>query len=347
MSQNYTEFPNTEALSISYSKIINNFKANRSLNSGTSYPATNLEEGVPCWRTDLDTLFIYDGVSAWNKINAANADTLGTLAQSDFLRSNTGDTYSGGILRYQQSGGITFEGSLGAVNGLQVYQPTSPGDSFLSFNIEGDYGVHFGLDGSTNKLSVGGWSLGANSYAIYHEGNKPTAVDLNVLDSAQNLSDVVSTTTAFNNIKQAATETSTGVIEKATTAEAQAGTANKFPDSAGVHSSIAAYLLNTITQIKRVRETVYTHTGTTWAASTANGSIVIWDLTDGSVVTDSLVSGDSVTLVVIGVLDNIISWPTIKWKDGAAPTLDGSNDNIIELVKVGTTLYGAYGGVFS
>ena len=56
---------------------------------------------------------------------------------------------------------------------LQVYQPTVNSDAMMSFHVAGDYAFQFGLDGSTNKLSVGGWSLGANMYEIYHAGNAP------------------------------------------------------------------------------------------------------------------------------------------------------------------------------
>lgn len=42
----------------------------------------------------------------------------------------------------------------------------------------------------------------------------------------------------FTQIKQAATETATGVVEKATTAEAEDGTAGKYPDAAGVLASV-------------------------------------------------------------------------------------------------------------
>ena len=71
MAQDYTEFPSTEPILASHTKIIDNFKASRSLNSGTSFPTTDLYNGTPCWRTDLDELYIYDGTSAWTKFDAS------------------------------------------------------------------------------------------------------------------------------------------------------------------------------------------------------------------------------------------------------------------------------------
>lgn len=72
MSQNYTEFPNTDTLSNSHTKMIDNYKSFRSLNAGTSFPATLLYDGTPCWRTDLNELYIYDGAGSWDLAHATH-----------------------------------------------------------------------------------------------------------------------------------------------------------------------------------------------------------------------------------------------------------------------------------
>ena len=61
----------------------------------------------------------------------------------------------------------------GQVNTLEVKQLTtdSVNDAFMTFHIGSVYAVHFGLDNQTNDLFVGGWSLGANKYKIFHENN--------------------------------------------------------------------------------------------------------------------------------------------------------------------------------
>jgi len=58
------------------------------------------------------------------------------------------------------------------------------------------------------------------------------------LKKSDNLSTVASAFTAFNNIKQSATESLSGVVEKATLNEMSSGTANKFPDA----STVKAFL---------------------------------------------------------------------------------------------------------
>lgn len=55
--------------------------------------------------------------------------------------------------------------------GLEI-QATANSAAYISFHRPGIAGVHFGLD-TNNQLSVGGWSLGNNSYKIFHEGNAP------------------------------------------------------------------------------------------------------------------------------------------------------------------------------
>lgn len=59
-----------------------------------------------------------------------------------------------------------------------------------------------------------------------------------LLSSTNNLSDVANASTAFTNIKQAASTTTTGVVEKATPTEMNNGTADKYPDAQLVKSFI-------------------------------------------------------------------------------------------------------------
>ena len=55
--------------------------------------------------------------------------------------------------------------------GIEIYNNGAGNDAFMSFHCGGDYAIYFGLDADNNKLSVGGWSMGANKYQIYHSGN--------------------------------------------------------------------------------------------------------------------------------------------------------------------------------
>lgn len=90
-------------------------------------------------------------------------------------------------------------------------------------------------------------------------------------------------------------------------------------------------------------ETVFAVTGTTPALEPANGSIQTWTLTANSTPTDSIVAGESITLMIDDGTAYTITWPTITWVNnrGNAPTLATTGYTVIALWKVSTTLYGA------
>lgn len=90
-----------------------------------------------------------------------------------------------------QSGGNT--GSAQIINA-----PTNAGAAaFISFNRTGVYAVNFGLD-TDNQLKVGGWSMGANAYKIWHAGNDGAGSGLNadLLDGLQSSAANVASTVA-------------------------------------------------------------------------------------------------------------------------------------------------------
>ena len=71
-----------------------------------------------------------------------------------------------------------------------------------------------------------------------------------------------------------------------------------------------------------------------------NGMIQTWTLGANRTATDSLTAGQSV-LLMITAGSYTLTWPTITWAGGSAPTLSTSSVTAIELWKVGSTLYGA------
>jgi len=112
-----------------------------------------------------------------------NASYLGGVAAAGYLRSNTSGTYSGGVLRFTNDTGV-LGSSTGEANTLQIYQANVNADAFQTFHVSGDTAVHFGLDGTTNDLFVGGWSLGANKYKVWHQNNdgSGSGLDADLLD---------------------------------------------------------------------------------------------------------------------------------------------------------------------
>ena len=121
-----------------------------------------------------------NGAGYITSADGGNAGTLDSIDSSSFLRSDAADTASQRInfINCDTNNHDTIATATGSLGAFEVYNYGVGNDAFLSFHVGGDYAIYFGLDGGTNKLSVGGWSMGANSYEIYHAGNKPSLATL-------------------------------------------------------------------------------------------------------------------------------------------------------------------------
>jgi len=72
-----------------------------------------------------------------------------------------------------------------------------------------------------------------------------------------------------------------------------------------------------------------------------NGMIQQWTLGANRTATESLTAGQSMLLMVADGSSYALTFPTITWVGGSAPTLATSGFTVIELWKAGSTLYGA------
>jgi|Laugrespbdmm15sd_2_1035082.scaffolds.fasta_scaffold03806_2 hypothetical protein len=92
---------------------------------------------------------------------------------------------------------------------------------------------------------------------------------------------------------------------------------------------------------KGYTEGVYNLTGT--VISPLNGSIQYKTLSANTTFTESLSSGQSVTLMIDDGTAYTVTWPTTTWKtdNGAAPTLNTTGYTVVVLWKLLSTLYGA------
>lgn len=91
-------------------------------------------------------------------------------------------------------------------------------------------------------------------------------------------------------------------------------------------------------------EEVYTLTGTTPDLDPDLGTIQTWTLAANSTPVDTLTSGQSMTLMIDDGTAYSITWPTMTWVGGAAPTLATGGFTVIVLWKIGTTLRGMLSG---
>lgn len=95
--------------------------------------------------------------------------------------------------------------------------------------------------------------------------------------------------------------------------------------------------------ITGTKETVYTITdGTSVDIDPSNGGIQTWTLgASRSPTATNFRAGQSVTLMIDDGSAYTVTWPSVTWLDGAsAPTLQTTGYTIIELFKIGTTIYG-------
>jgi len=91
-------------------------------------------------------------------------------------------------------------------------------------------------------------------------------------------------------------------------------------------------------------ETVYAVSGTTPALSPTNGTIQTWTLSANSTPTSGTwAAGQSLTLMVADGTAYTVTWTSlgVVWVGATAPTLATSGYTVIQLWKVGTTIYGA------
>lgn len=95
-----------------------------------------------------------------------------------------------------------------------------------------------------------------------------------------------------------------------------------------------------------ITEEVYALSGTTPAISPADGTIQTWTLSGNSTPTaGTWAAGQGVTLMIDDGSAFEINWSTVApvWKtnSGSAPTLNTSGFTVVQLWKVGSTIYGA------
>lgn len=116
-------------------------------------------------------------------------------------------------------------------------------------------------------------------------------------------------------------------------------------DIKALFESLAGKLSSTDPVISgSITESVYALSGTAPALTPGNGTIQTWSLTGASTPTDSLSTGQSLTLMINDGTDYTITWPAVVWVGGTAPTLAATGYTVVELWKVGATLYGALVG---
>lgn len=113
-------------------------------------------------------------------------------------------------------------------------------------------------------------------------------------------------------------------------------------------ANIQTATVNNLVVNNSIEENHYSHTpSTNVALDPNNGTIQTYTATSSVTFTDSFAEGESMTFMINGAnAAYAIIWPTISWVGGSAPNISITGYSLVTLWKVGSTLYGAYGGDF-
>jgi len=115
----------------------------------------------------------------------------------------------------------------------------------------------------------------------------------------------------------------------------------------GVATTLTGKTLSSVTLLDGYTEEIHSIVSTAPAISPTNGTIQTWVLSANSTTSSGTwAAGQSITLMVDDGAARTVSWTGlgVVWVGGSAPTLATTGYTVVQLWKVGTTIYGALVG---
>lgn len=127
---------------------------------------TNNDDGSWSLRTGNSRLFTFGSDGYFNAPTAMYANGKQVVTRGDTVQPGDGSQ-----IRFA-SNGTNFGTANGAgFEALQVTNGDNPSaGALMSFHRLGNFAAYFGLD-TDNQWAVGGWSMGARRFKLWHEGN--------------------------------------------------------------------------------------------------------------------------------------------------------------------------------
>ena len=321
--------------------------------------------GALYWSTSANQLYVYDG-ALWRQ--GAFTSGSGMVDLVDDLTPQLGGDLDLNSYSVTGTGGINITGDIaltGTVDGRDVAADGTKLDGIeagaTADQTAGEIKTAYESNADTNaftdaeKTKLAGVEAGATAdqsaseiktaYESNADTNAFTDAEKTKLAGIEAGADV---TDATNVAAAGAVMTSDiGTTVQAYDADLTAWAGKTAPTGDAVGTSDTQTLTNkTLTDpaiTGTIIEDVYAISGTTPALDPSNGSIQTWTLTANSTPTDSLASGEAITLMIDDGTAYTVTWPTMTWVNnaGSAPTLATTGYTVIALWKVSTTLYGA------
>jgi fibronectin-binding autotransporter adhesin len=270
----------------------------------------------------------------------SGAITVGQSISSQTLNLGTGVTTSGltNTINIGSAGasGSTTNITLGSTTGTSVTARgtwTFSGASTFSGSLTGSSTL--ALTGGTNTTTQLGTSATSGTLTV----GSTSGVGTLILGQ--------STVSQTTNIQ--ANTTSTGNTKTINIGTAGAsGSTTTIAIGSSVSGATSTTALNGVTTVVGFTETVFTITDAAgFEIDPSNGSIQTITLgASRTPAATNFTAGESVTLMINDGTAYTITWTTVGvvWVGGVAPTLATTGFTVIELWKVGTTIYGAYVG---
>ena len=306
-----------------------------------------------------DDLQIYhDGSNSYIDDAGTGAIRLrsGTFTVSNAAGSKTSAVFSSGgaqtfyhnnnVKLVTSNSGITVTGTVD-VNGAYTL-PTSDGSANQVLQTDGSGALSF-ADASATPGGANTYiqfndagSFGGNASLVWN--NSAERLDVKHL----NVSGVFSRAVDYGSILSSADPANT--YDYGEIGEVHEGTEFIVKDDPqlGGNLDAANYNIDSIgvATAKSYKDTVFTITDSASVdIDPDNGGIQVWTL--GASRTPTATNFDAGAKVMLMIADGTnygITWPSVNWVGGVAPTLPTTGYGIVELWKVGTQLYGAFAG---
>lgn len=294
----------------------------------------------------------------------ATGEQSGTWGDTTNLNFDIIDRITNGVGTITLSGTSsnlqTADGSLSDGQYKAIILAGSPSGTHTITVLPNDAQKIYFVNNTTSQSVIFDQGSGSNvtipastSDIIYCDGGGAAGAVVSLIDdvdltgymqSANNLSDVGNAATALVNLGVTSTAAELNKLDGATVTTAEIN----YSDITTLGTSQASKVVTAdangdVKFSNAIVETVYSLTGTDIDPN--NGTTQTKAISTNTTFTESLASGESVSLHLTGASSYTVTFPTITWITGSgnvAPTLTAA-DTIV-LFKINTTLYGVWIG---